>query len=136
MKYDKPGNSGIQIRSRQRERDGLVTGYQIEIDQSERKWTGGFYEERGRAWFTPLVGDSHAETREAFKLSEWNLMVIKADGDHFQTWVNGVPVADYYDTDKEFAASEGFIGLQVHWPVSPDASGKLRWKNLRLKELD
>ena len=114
----------------------MVTGYQIEIDQSERKWTGGFYEERGRAWFTPLVGDSHAETREAFKLSEWNLMVIKADGDHFQTWVNGVPVADYYDTDKEFAASEGFIGLQVHWPVSPDASGKLRWKNLRLKELD
>ncbi len=136
VKYDKPGNSGIQIRSRQREGDGLVTGYQIEIDQSERKWTGGFYEERGRAWFTPLVGDSHAETREAFKLSEWNLMVIKADGDHFQTWVNGVPVADYYDTDKEFAASEGFIGLQVHWPVSPDATGKLRWKNLRLKELD
>jgi len=45
-------------------------------------------------------------------------------------------VADYYDTDKEFAASEGFIGLQVDWPVSQDATRKLRWKNLRLKELD
>jgi len=136
VKYEKPGNSGIQIRSRQRERDGLVTGYQIEIDQSERKWTGGFYEERGRGWFSPLAGDYNIETREAFRLSEWNLMVIKADGNHFQTWVNGVPIADFYDMDEEFAASEGFIGLQVHWPVRPDAIGKLRWKNLRIKELD
>ena len=99
--YEKPGNSGVQIRSRQREKDGLVTGYQIEIDQSERRWTGGFYEERGRGWFTPLVGECHAHTREAFNLKKWNLIVIKAEDNHFQTWVNGVPVADYYDMDDE-----------------------------------
>ncbi len=133
--YEKPGNSGVQIRSRQREKDGLVTGYQIEIDQSERRWSGGFYEERGRGWFTPLVGEYHTQTRAAFNLKEWNLMVIKAEGNHFQTWVNGVPVADYYDTDDEFAASQGFIGFQVHWPVKPDAIGKLRWRNIKIKEL-
>ena len=133
--YEKPGNSGVQIRSRQREKDGLVTGYQIEIDPSERRWTGGFYEERGRGWFTPLVGEYHKYTREAFKLEEWNLIVIKADGNHFQTWVNGVPVADYYDTDVEFAAENGFIGFQVHWPVTPDQIGKMRWRNIKIKDL-
>ncbi|HCC71786.1 MAG TPA: hypothetical protein DEQ09_11645 [Bacteroidales bacterium] len=111
VKYEKLGNSGIQIRSREREKDGLVTGYQVEIDNSERRWTGGLYEERGREWFTPLVGDYHNDTRQAFRLMEWNLIVIKADGNHFQTWVNGIPVADYYDNDKEFAASQGFIGF-------------------------
>jgi len=133
--YEKPGNSGVQIRSRQREKDGLVTGYQIEIDQSERRWTGGFYEERGRGWFTPLVGECHAHTREAFNLKKWNLIVIKAEGNHFQTWVNGMPVADYYDMDDELAASKGFIGFQVHWPVEPDAIGKLRWRNIKIREL-
>jgi len=136
VKFDKSGNSGIQIRSRQRERDGLVTGYQIEIDHSDRRWSGGLYEERGRGWFTPLVGDGNGKAREAFNLQEWNTIVIKAQGNHIQTWVNGVPIADFYDNDKKLSASEGFFGLQVHWPVKPEWTGKLRWRNLRIRELD
>ena len=134
VKFEKLGNSGIQIRSRERDGDRLVTGYQIEVDDSDRRWTGGLYEERGRGWMTPLVGDGQARQREAFKLDAWNTMVIKAQGTHIQTWVNGTPIADYYDNDQELAAREGFIGLQVHWPVNGKA-GQLRWRNLRLKEL-
>jgi len=136
VKYDKLGNSGIQIRSRQRESNGLVTGYQIEIDHSDRRWSGGLYEERGRGWFTPLVGDCNGEAREAFNLQEWNAIVIKAHGNHIQTWVNGVPIADYFDNDKKLLTREGFFGLQVHWPVKPEWTGQLRWRNLRIKELD
>jgi hypothetical protein len=134
VKFEKLGNSGIQIRSRERDGDRLVTGYQIEIDDSDRQWTGGLYEERGRGWMTPLAGDGQARQREAFKRDAWNTIVIKARDTHIQTWVNGMPIADYYDNDKELAASEGFIGLQVHWPVAGKA-GKLRWRNLRIKEL-
>jgi hypothetical protein len=72
--------------------------------------------------------------RDAFKLDAWNTIVIKAQGKHIQTWVNGMPIADYYDNDRQLAASEGFIGLQVHWPVK-GKTGKLRWRNLRIKEL-
>jgi len=134
VKYEKFGNSGIQIRSRQREGDQRVTGYQIEIDDSKRQWTGGLFEERGRGWMTPLVGDGQTKQRDAFKLDAWNTIVIKAQGKHIQTWVNGTPIADYYDNDRQLAASEGFIGLQVHWPVKGKA-GKLCWRNLRIKEL-
>jgi len=52
--------------------------------------------------------------RDAFKLDAWNTIVIKAQGKHIQTWVNGMPIADYYDNDRQLAASEGFIGLQVY----------------------
>ena len=85
-------------------------------------------------YINPLVGDGQAKQRDAFKLDAWNTIVIKAQGKHIQTWVNGMPIADYYDNDKELAASEGFIGLQLHWPVKGKA-GKLRWRNLRIKEL-
>jgi hypothetical protein len=135
VKFDKPTNSGIQIRSRQREGDGLVTGYQIEIDHSDRRWTGGLYEERGRDWLTPLVGEGNRAAREAFRMDEWNTLVIKARGNHIQSWVNGLPVADFHDNDEQLAAGSGFIGLQVHWPVDPEWMGQVRWRNLRIREL-
>jgi len=82
---------------------------------------------------TPLVGNHNQKVREAFDLKAWNTVVIKAQGNHIQTWVNGVPIADYYDNDEKLGAREGFIGLQVHWPAR--AMGQLRWRNLRIKEL-
>ena len=43
-------NSGVQVRSASRPdyRDGVVHGYQIEIDPSERAWSGGIYDEQRR----------------------------------------------------------------------------------------
>lgn len=43
-------NSGVQIRSNSKPefQDGRVHGYQIEIDPSERAWTGGIYDEARR----------------------------------------------------------------------------------------
>src|SRR5690625_3122580 len=49
-------NSGIQIRSNSYDwyRNGQVHGYQVEIDPSQRAWTGGIYDEGRRRWLVPL----------------------------------------------------------------------------------
>ncbi len=121
---ERPGNSGIQIRSHVRE-DGRLFGYQIEIDPSERAWSGGLYDEGRRGWLDDLADDPSA--RAAFKPGEWNHYRIACLGPHIRTWVNGVPVADYDDS----LDVEGVIGLQVH----SGNDTQVRWRRPRLVDL-
>ena len=79
-----------------------------------------------------LEGDAHATARAAFRFDDWNTIVIKANGRRLQTWVNGVPCADYVDMDQQNFTPSGFIGLQVH----AGKQGTIRWRNIRIKELD
>jgi hypothetical protein len=150
FKVDKGMNSGVQIRSsvyqeptttaylngglEEETRDweaGTVNGYQIEIDPSDRAWTGGFYEEGGRGWLVPLTENEQA--RKAFKQGEWNHFRIIANGNHFQIWINGVKSVEATD-DK---ASSGFIALQLHGINNEDQLGlRVLWKNIRIHELD
>lgn len=124
VKLDVPGNSGIQFRSHQRE-DGVVFGYQCEIDPSDRAWSGGIYDESRRGWLDTL--ENRPEARSALKKDAWNEFVIEAVGPSIKTWINGVPCAELTDT----ADAEGFIALQVH----AGDQGKIRWRNIRLKEI-
>lgn len=131
LKLEVPGNSGIQFRSHQKPQDdpknpGRVYGYQMEVDPSPRKWSGGIYDESRRGWLYDLKDKPEAQA--AFKLDDWNEYVIKAEGNRLQTWVNGVPVADLTDD----ADASGFIALQVH----SGKAGKILWRNIRIKELD
>lgn len=127
LRLDETGNSGIQFRSHQRDGDGRVFGYQCEVDPSERAWSGGVYDEARRGWLAPLGGDEHAAARAAFKATDWNHYRIVARGDHLRTWVNGVACADLHDD----VDASGFIALQVH----SGETGRIRWKNVRLREL-
>ncbi|MDP7029398.1 MAG: DUF1080 domain-containing protein [Phycisphaerales bacterium] len=127
FRWDTPINSGVQFRSRQREGDGRVTGYQCELDHSERRWTGGIYDEAGRGWLAPLKDDPKAMAAVP-SIFEWNTLRIESNGDRLRTWVNGVPCADLTDTQD----AEGFIALQVHSAASP---GQIRWRNIRLTPL-
>ncbi len=102
-----PGNSGLQIRSHLSE-SGRLFGYQIEIDSSERAWSGGLYDEARRGWIHNLAGDDRA--REAFRPGDWNEYVVECVGPTIRTWVNGVPAADVIDP----LDLEGHIALQVH----------------------
>ena len=56
-KVDPKLNSGIQIRSNSiaSYRNGVVHGYQIEIDPSERAWSAGIYDEQRRGWLVSLI---------------------------------------------------------------------------------
>jgi hypothetical protein len=133
-------NSGVQIRSHVNERDtpepsrpgnirrkGEVYGYQCEIAPAHIDHCGNFWDEgrRGKWW------DEKPRTRTAFKKGEWNHYRIVAQGDHIQSWLNGIPSADFHDKSD----ASGFIGLQVHGIKKGTGPYHVRWKNLRIKEL-
>lgn len=147
-------NSGIQIRS-QATNQGKVYGYQVEIDPSlkpytkqpknlladgseappteARRWSGGiFCEGTKRGWLFNLTRNETA--RMAFKRDQWNHYRIEAKGDTIKTWVNGVPAADFTDTNEQQRVMTGFIGLQVHG--SPTAGLQVKWRNIRIQELN
>ena len=64
-------------------------------------------------------------------LSRYSNLPIRCEGRRIQTWLNGVPRADFEDTaEKEFTA-KGFIALQVHG----GRSAHVQWRRLFLKEL-
>jgi hypothetical protein len=125
-------NSGIQFRSVSTPdyRNGVVHGYQVEIDPSKRAWSGGIYDEQARGWLYTLEVNPGA--KPAFKNGQWNKYRIEAIGNSIKTWINDIPTADIIDN----ARASGFIALQVH---EINASGKpwtlgtqVKWKNIRI----
>lgn len=110
FKIDQKLNSGIQIRSESKKdyHDGVVHGYQVEIDPSDRAWSAGIYDESRRGWLNNLEGNQKAS--EVFKHNEWNHYRIEAIQDTIKTWINHVPAAHLIDN----MTAKGFIGLQVH----------------------
>ena len=124
-------NSGVQIRSNSypEYRDGRVHGYQIEIDPSDRAWTGGIYDEARRGWLYDLEGKPEAQ--KAFKQNEWNHFRIEAKEESLKTWVNGIPVARLTD----FMTARGFIALQVHG-TKDKTPHQVMWRNIRLQDLE
>lgn len=132
VKLTGPLNSGILIRAITDPGlfDGRTHGFQMEIDQTERRWTGGIYEELGRKWLTPIkgMGEGEEEALVAYKVSDWNHYRIEAISDTFKIWVNGIPTTHLIDgkTDR------GIIGFQVH-KIEPDIkTGILKIKNIRI----
>ncbi|SDB44697.1 protein of unknown function [Flavobacteriaceae bacterium MAR_2010_188] len=132
-KVDSTLNSGIQIRSNSipSYRDGVIHGYQIEIDPSKRAWSAGIYDEQRRNWLVPLTDNPEAQS--AFKQNEWNHYRIEAIGDTIKTWINDVPAA-YLIDDK---TASGFIGLQVHAISENEKEGTtVAWKNIKILTKD
>ncbi|MCA9733290.1 MAG: DUF1080 domain-containing protein [Deferribacteres bacterium] len=126
---DEEMNSGIQIRSNSLEeyQNGRVHGYQVEIDPSDRAWSGGIYDEARRGWLYDLRNNEAA--RNAFKHGQWNKMHIEAMGSSIRTWLNGVPAANLVDD----LTLEGFIALQVH--ARPEDGIQVKWRDIRIIDL-
>ena len=141
-------NSGVQIRSHSRPegKRERVYGYQVEIDTNpDRPWTGGIYYEGGRkdengewirkaGWLNDLKKNEAAQ--KARRLGEWNHFKIVAKGNRIQTWLNGVPAADFTDKDEKAFSPSGFIALQVHGVGDSRETKEVRWKNIKLTVLD
>lgn len=110
VKVDTALNSGIQIRSLSTPdyEEGRVHGYQVEIDPSDRAWSGGLYDEARRGWLYNL--DNNPKGQKAFKNGEWNHYHIEAIGDTIRVWVNDIMCTNLVDN----MTAEGFIALQVH----------------------
>ena len=110
-------------------RNGRVHGYQVEIDPSDRAWSGGIYDEGRRGWVNNL--EDNPKARAAFKQGQWNTFHIEAIGDSIKTWINGAPAADLVDSMTQ----TGFIALQVHGVGGRTEPLQVRWRNIRLKDL-
>ncbi len=125
LRNETPGtNSGIQVRSHENAQ-GRLFGYQIEIDPTDRAWSGGLYDEARRGWIQDLKENSVG--RAAFRRGEWNRYVVECAGPRIRAWVNGVPTADVLDP----LDVEGVIGLQVH----SGSETRVRFRDLRLFDL-
>ena len=123
-------NSGVQIRSHVSD-NGTVQGYQIEVDPTDRRFSGGIYDEKRREWMYPLTRNEKG--RDAFRNGQWNGFRVEAIGDSFRVWVNGIQTADMVDN----MTAEGFIGLQVHSISDPELVGQtVRWRNVRILTTD
>jgi len=150
VKCDPKLNSGIQFRSLIAEeptafifqdREGnprarvnpidRVYGYQVEIAAASTGTSGGVYDEARRAFFLDDIRDDPAASR-AFKDNQWNRYRIECNGNGIKTSVNGVPCADFRDS----LTARGIIGLQVHGLGKDFQPYQVRWRNIRIKELD
>lgn len=121
-------NSGILLRGQSNShfRNGKVHGYQMEIDQSDRKWTGGIYEEMGRGWLYSLEGK--ADAQKAYRPSDWNHYRIEAIGSHFRIWVNDVPTLNMVDKKM----TKGVIGFQIQKLPKNGGGGAVYIRNVRI----
>jgi len=127
-------NSGILFRSQKKE-NGSMFGYQAEVDGSDRRWSGGLYDEGRRGWIHPKKPERNPYNeknwkdtqKNALKRDDWNNYKIKCLGDHLQIWVNGVQTTDLKDSTD----STGFIDIHHHG----EKGQVYRFRNLRLLKL-
>jgi type 1 glutamine amidotransferase len=150
VKCDPRLNSGVQIRSQiakdpmffvfrrpdGRPRQGLVPpdrvyGYQVEIAGADTGTSGGIYDEARRGFFLADVSEDPAASK-AFKDNWWNKYRIECKDSSIKTWINDVPCADLRDSMD----AKGIIGLQVHGLGRNFFPYQVRWRNLRIRELD
>jgi hypothetical protein len=137
-------NSGVQIRSqcfdeaKEIQHDGKtikipagrVHGYQVEIDPSDRAYSGGVYDEGRRGVFLADLKDNEP-ARKAFRQNDWNKFRIECRGESIKTWINEVAATDF----KDSMTPKGLIALQVHGVGKNEEPMEVRWRNIRIKVL-
>ncbi len=133
FRWEVKGNSGIMFRAGTKIQGTMqdrVFGYQCEMDDKERRYTGGIYGEAMGGWKYPLSKPkAHATARAAIRDHRvWNRITIEAQGNVCKTWVNGIPCAHLVNDER----SKGFFGLQVH----SGRQGTINWRNIKIKELN
>jgi len=137
-------NSGVQYRSHVIDPAAfIVGGYQADID-SAGQYAGMLYEERGRGIVmnpgqkiridpgsapaakpnkkgkqkpnvaTLATVTTKEELAAAYHKGDWNELVIIANGNHLQHYLNGKLTADVTDADAANAAKSGVLALQLH----------------------
>ncbi|MBX7209154.1 MAG: DUF1080 domain-containing protein [Verrucomicrobiaceae bacterium] len=147
VKVDDELNSGVQVRSHLAKEgdpapegskggkplpDGRLFGPQCEI--AVNGTAGDFYDEARRGtWWSILTKTEAVRTdaaKAAFKKGEWNHYRIVVKGDHYRSWINSVPTADFTQPGD----AKGFIGFQVHGIKKGTGPFSVRWKDVKFRE--
>ena len=137
-------NSGFMFRCHVE--PNKVYGYQADVDGSDRRWSGGLYDEGRRQWLWPsqagrttepklleneAASQAHfkkPEIRDAFKRNDWNRYRITCSGNRIKIEVNGVLITDFQDEMD----AQGYIGIQHHG----EKGQTYRFRNLRIQQLN
>lgn len=137
-------NSGFMFRCHVE--PNKVFGYQAEVDGSERRWSGGLYDEGRRKWLWPgrdgttnipekartkeegMAHFAKPEVKDALKRNDWNKYRIVCQGAHIRIYVNGVLTTEVWDSTD----ASGPIGIQHHG----EKGQTYKFRNLRIKELN
>jgi hypothetical protein len=136
VKVDDKLNSGVQIRSQTKGGPkGRVNGPQVEIEASGKNGAeaGYIYGEAAGGWMTPA---DKLKPHKHFKDGKWNKYRVVADGSNIKVWINGALVSDLNHEEKYKSHPKGFIGLQVHSIGRGSGPYEVRWRKIKLKELD
>jgi len=136
-------NSGFMFRCHVE--PNKVYGYQCEIDGSDRRWSGGLYDEGRNQWLWPsqkgrtklesalaheAASQAHfkkPEIQNALKRNDWNHVRITCRGNQIRLEINGVVTTEYTDDTD----ARGFLGIQHHG----EKGQTYRFRNLRIKTL-
>ena len=123
FKQESNGNSGLFFHSFI-EGFNKVHGWQCEVAPKNND-TGGIYESYGRGWLQRIPDEKESVLKEG----EWNTLRLRVEGNHVQTWLNGVPMSDLYD--DLIGNTSGRLMLQIH-----DGNDiKVLWRNFQLTQL-
>lgn len=144
-------NSGIMFRSQilNSEKGPMAIGYQVDIDPSDRKWTGGLFDQSRRLWLHPIHSTrSHPDEHfllnytptwtttmaNAYKHLEWNHIRIECRGNEIKIYVNDVLTTHVLDNTD----AEGYIGFQHHGSKTLRETGQsnnvVRFRNINVIE--
>lgn len=136
-------NSGFMFRCHVE--PNKVFGYQAEVDGSDRRWSGGLYDEGRNGWIWPsqkgrgkleavLAHEEESqahfkkpEVRDALKRNGWNTYRITCKGNSIKIEVNGVVTTEYTDDTD----AKGHIGIQHHG----EKGQTYRFRDLKIREL-
>ncbi|WP_209404727.1 DUF1080 domain-containing protein [Pseudozobellia sp. WGM2] len=128
FKLEANGNSGVFIRSHVGGDDGTtIRGWQVEVAPPELH-TGGIYESTvgGRGW---LIKPDPKDEKH-LNPTDWNHIRIEAKDDKITSWLNGEKMVEL--KDQKIGEGRGSVALQIH----SGGGIKVRWKNIRIEELD
>ena len=130
-------NTGIYYRANRFRFEGYRTfeapsGY--EFDAS--------FHRPGKNNYWGAVGDWYARGSElrvfadqnlivdAYKPEDWNRVTLRARGNRFEYWINGIKIMDFVDQDP-LGSKKGVFGLQIH----DGTQMKVEYRNIRVKPL-
>ena len=73
-------------------------------------------------------------TNKVYKKDGWNSYRVLAKDEHIQVWLNGTKISDGKDTRTHF--TEGRLGFQVHGIGKKTETLTVRWKNIKIREVE
>jgi hypothetical protein len=138
-----PANSGFMFRCHVE--PNRVFGYQAEVDGSDRRWSGGLYDEGRREWLWPSQSGrtkeekflKHEKTSQEFferpevagalQRNGWNRYRITCRGDSIKIEVNDIVTTEI----KDGLDTRGPIGIQHHG----EKGAIYKFRNLKIQEL-